>query len=114
MPVFLEPNQSFAIVLDRDKDKPAESRPEFFAKSQSMRGMRAIAAFLDRDKSSETFDQIIDKTIDELAKHITGWRNIAEPFGRESLESVLAYTEALELLRKVMLNQHVGPDEKKD
>ncbi len=114
MPVFLEPGQSFAVVLNCDKDKPAATRPEFFVKSQSMRGMRKIAAFLDRDKSGETFDEIVDKTLSQLMEHVVGWRNIDKPFSRESLEDVLTYNEASELLRKIMVNQHVGPEEKKD
>jgi hypothetical protein len=114
MPVFLEPGQSFPVVLNCDKDKPAESRPEFLVKSQSMRGMRRIAAFLDRDKSSESFDEIVDKTLDELVEHVVGWRNIEPAFSRKALEDVLTYTEASELLRKIMVNQHVGPEEKKD
>jgi hypothetical protein len=46
MPVFLEPDQSFPIVLDCDKDKPKESQPTFLVKSQSMRGQREVLRVL--------------------------------------------------------------------
>jgi len=116
MPLFLEPDQSFPIVLDCDKDKPAETRPTFYAKSQSMRGQRKI---------SEAMDKVFDETIKlsdmfstvlaELEEVLVGWSNMGSyAFCRESMEIVLNYQEARELLRKVLSNQHVKAEEKKD
>ena len=47
MPIFLEPDQRFPVVLTSDKDKPEGTRPTFFARSQSMRGQQRIADALD-------------------------------------------------------------------
>ena len=47
MPLFLEPGQKYPIVLDSDADKPKESQPTFYAKSQSMRGQQKIGEVLD-------------------------------------------------------------------
>jgi len=115
MPVFLEPDQKFPIVLASDKDKPAETRPTFFAKSQSMRGQRRIAVVLDRlteDKEATT-DQLFDDAIEALATVLTGWHNMGQPYSKDALEDVLSYSEARELLRLVSYNQHVTLEEKK-
>lgn len=114
MPLFLEPDQRFPIVLDSDKDKPAESRPTFYAKSQSMRGVRRISEVVDKMDEAENMDEMLRLIIDELMECLTGWINMgAYQFSQESLEIVLTYPEARELIRKVMANQHVKPDEKK-
>lgn len=115
MPVFLEPDQKFPIVLASDKDKPADSRPTFFAKSQSMRGQRRIAVVLDRltEDKEVTTDQLFDDAVEALATVLTGWQNMGQPYSKEALEDVLSYSEARELLRLVSYNQHVTLEEKK-
>jgi hypothetical protein len=114
MPLFLEPDQRFPIVLESDKDKPVESRPTFYAKSQSMRGIRKIAEVIDQMDSASNMDEMLRLILDELMDCLTGWTNMGSyEFSRVSLEIVLTYPEARELLRKVMANQHVQPEEKK-
>ena len=116
MPVFLEPDQKFSIVLASDKDKPIETRPTFFAKSQSMRGQRRIAEVLDRLTSDEsvTTDQLFTDIVDKLAEVLVGWVHMSNiPYSKEALEDVLSYSEARELLRMVSYNQHVTLEEKK-
>lgn len=116
MPIFLEPDQSFPVVLACDENKPASERPTFFAKSQSMRGQQQLAKRIDEiTDNNPSLPELFSNTIDELMKVITGWENMGGwEFSKESLEQVLSYGEARELLRKVMANQHVRPEEKKD
>jgi hypothetical protein len=115
MPIFLEPDQRFPIVLDSDKDKPGETRPTFFAKSQSMRGQRKIASVLDRMfESGVTPNELFDEALDVLSSVLVGWSNMGGVvFGREGLEEVLSYAEARDLMRLVSYNQHIPPEEKK-
>lgn len=116
MPIFLEPDQKFPIVLDCDKDKPLDVRPTFFAKSQSMRGQRRIATVLDRFTTDKdvTPDQLFDDAVDALFSVLVGWKNMnGIEYSREALLDVLAYSEARELLRLVSYNQHVTIEEKK-
>lgn len=114
MPLFLEPDQRFPIVLESDKDKPIEKRPTFYARSQSMRGIRKIAEVVDQMDSAQKMDEMLKLVLDELMDCLTGWANMGEySFSRESLEIVLTYPEARELIRKVMANQHVQAEEKK-
>lgn len=116
MPLFLEPGQKYPIVLDIDADKPKESQPTFFAKSQSMRGQQKIGEVLDLWSNSPdiTLPDLFDATIDVLDGVVIGWRNMGGiEFSADKLRDVLNYSEARELLRKVMYNQHITPDEKK-
>ena len=116
MPIALEPGQQYPIVLDVDKDKPENVRPVFFAKSQSMRGQQAIGTVLDlwSDNDDLTITQLFDSTCRVLSDVIVGWKNMSGiEFTPEAIRDVLTYGEAREVLRKVMYNQHITPDEKK-
>ena len=111
--LFLEPNQRFPVVLDSDKDKPAESRPTFFCKSQSGRGMIRISNFLDLDRSQCEIEETLGKFAEEILEHCVGWENVPYDFNAESIVQVMHYYEMRELLRKILMNQHVTPEEKK-
>jgi len=116
MPIALEPGQQFAIVLDSDAAKPKESQPTFFAKSQAMRGQLKVGQVLDlyTENPDITIDELFSKTIDALSDVLIGWKNMSGiEYSKESLADVLSYTEARELLRKVMHNQYLNHDEKK-
>jgi len=116
MPIALEPGQQFAIVLDSDAAKPKESQPTFFAKSQAMRGQLKVGQVLDlyTENPDITIDELFSKTIDALSDVLIGWKNMSGiEYSKESLADVLSYTEARELLRKVMHNQYLSHDEKK-
>jgi len=116
MPLFLEPGQKYPIVLDCDADKPKDIQPTFFAKSQSMRGQQKIGEVLDlwTDKPDLSVAELFDATIDVLTGVVIGWKNMSDiEFNPDAMRDVLSYTEARELLRKVMYNQHVTADEKK-
>ena len=116
MPVFLEPDCKFPVVLDSDADKPIETRPTFYAKSQSMRGQKRIADVLDRltEDKDVTTDELFNDAVETLFFAFVGWENMnGIEFSKDSLYNVLSYSEARELLRKVMHNSHVTADEKK-
>lgn len=116
MPIALEPDQKFPIVLESDQDKPASVRPVFWAKSQSMRGQAKIAKVLDRmrDDADVTAEQLFADAVNTLSEVLTGWEHMGgREFSPESLRDVLTYAEARELMRMVMFNQHLSGDEKK-
>lgn len=116
MPLFLEPDQRYPIVLDSDEGKPVESRPTFFAKSQSMRGQEQVGRVLDMwtDQPEITVSELFESTVNLLGSILVGWKNMGDlAFSVEEVRNVLTYTEARELLRKVMYNQHITPTEKK-
>lgn len=116
MPIALEPGQKYPIVLESDIDKPKESQPTFFAKSQSMRGQQRIGEVLDLWTSSEelTIADLFAQTVEVLSTVLVGWKHMNDiEFSKDALAEVLTYSEARELLRKVMYNQHITADEKK-
>ncbi len=115
MPLFLEPNNSYPIVLDCDTEKPADVQPTFLARSMSMRDQVRVAEVLDlwTDSPDITVEELFNRTIDLMSEIIVGWRNMGgTEFSAEALRN-LTYSEARELLRKTMYNQHITPTEKK-
>lgn len=116
MPLFLEPDQKFPIVLDGDASKPKGEQPTFYARSQSMRGQQRIGQVLDLWTTNPdiSIEELFAQTVEVLAGVIVGWSNMGgRDFDESALADVLSYSEARELLRKVMYNQHITAEEKK-
>lgn len=115
MPISLEPDKRFAIVLDSDMDKPKESRPTFWAKSQTMRGHESVLETIEfMYKPEVTVAEVFKVVCDKLDEVIVGWENMGQfVFGQHKFGEVLTHLEALELLRKVGRNTHLEPEEKK-
>ena len=116
MPVFLEPNSTFEICLDRDEHLPEESRPTFIARSQSMRNQLKILEVVDRIFSNGNVElrDLFKETVDTLSMAVTGWRNMGGvEYSSDAFYDLLTYKEARELLRKVAYNQRVTPEQKK-
>lgn len=112
MPIFLEPDQRFPIVLDSDLIKPIESRPTFFAKSLSMRGQLKLCKEFDASGDLGP-DEMMAETCRLLNEYLVGWKNMGSyEFGSDVMD-FLGSQEAREILRKVIANQHIPPDEKK-
>jgi hypothetical protein len=114
MPIALEPNQRFPVVLDSDAEKPAESRPTFFSRSLTMREQQRLSEEMDESIRDKTTQQIFDATCELLKKYLVGWSNMgAFAFEDCDLASLLSHNEARELLRKILANQFLQHDEKK-
>lgn len=124
MPVFLEPDQKFPVVLECDKGK--DPTPTFYAKSQSMRGQLQICEVLDAltKNTNATAAELFAQTTQKLAEVIVGWSGMVKPDGtevvfasesaKELLTDLLSYNEARELLRRVAHNmEYERPEEKK-
>lgn len=113
MPICLDPEQSFPIVLDSDKDKPAEQRPTFLVKALTMRQQTELSDAMDAALAHNTTEAIFESTCTLINQYLTGWQNMGSfEFGCDVRE-VLAHHEARELLRKILSNSHVQPEEKK-
>ncbi len=114
MPLCLEPNQRFPIVLDSDLDKPLATRPTFFVVSLSMREQMKLSAGMDAALTHETNAEIFDATCDALNEYLVGWSNMGQhAFGSSDVRDFLLHSEACELLRKTLSNSHVSLEEKK-
>ncbi len=114
MPLCLEPNQRFPIVLDIDADKPVESRPTFFVVSLSMREQMKLSAGMDAALSHDSTEAIFDATCKLLDNYLVGWENMGpHDYSGANAADFLTHAEARELLRKILGNSHVSLEEKK-
>lgn len=115
MPISLEPDQIFSVVLDCDVDKPIESRPTFLCKSQTMRDHLKILQTLDRwHETGVTPEELFNATCSEIKRVVTAVRNMGSfDLKTGDLGDLLTYDEARELLRKIGSNAHLKLDEKK-
>ena len=114
MPISLEPDKRFPIVLDCDKDKPKELRPTFYALSKTMSEHVSLMEFVDNVYKDNTVAGVFDAICGKLDEVIVGWENMGRfQFGRDSFASMLTHLEAMDLLRKVAHNAHLEPEEKK-
>lgn len=108
MPVYLEPDHTFPVALDSDKDKLPT--PTLHVRTQSLRGQREIAAVLDKiEDAGVTTPELFDATIAQLTRVIARTEHMPD-FTPDSL----SYSEAREVLRKVMYNQRLDHETKKD
>lgn len=116
MPIALEPNLTFEVWLDSDKDKPIASRPVFIAKTQSLRKQREIHRVIDMIfEDGVKVPDVFDSAVKCLLEACSGWRNMVDhSFDADGIESALNFSEIREILRKVAANQKMSTDEKKD
>jgi hypothetical protein len=116
MPIALEPNLTFDVWLDSDKDKPIASRPVFVAKTQSLRKQREIHRVIDMIfEEGVKVDDVFDSAVACILDSCAGWRNMGNhAFTASGIEDVLSFSEIREVLRKVAANQKMSGDEKKD
>jgi hypothetical protein len=114
MPLCLEPNQRFPIVLDIDADKPIDTRPTFFVVSLSMREQMKLSAGMDAALSHDKTEAIFDATCKLLDDYLVGWTNMGpHDFAEACVKDFLTHGEARELLRKILSNSHVSFEDKK-
>ena len=113
MPLSLEPDLTLDIVLDTDKDKPKNVRPVFYSKSLNMRKQSILASEIDAAWEGKTADEVYAATCELLKKYIIGFSNMGQYAFGTDYQEFLSHEEAREILRKVLINQHVTPDEKK-
>jgi hypothetical protein len=113
MPLFLEPNKAFEIALDCDKDKPADVRPVFISKSLSMRQQTELGEKLDKLSEFPTLAEGFAATCKLFYEYVSDWRNMGEFKYGCDIQEFMSHAEVREVLRKVLANQHVQPEEKK-
>lgn len=115
MPILLEANSDFEVVLECDKDK--ENPPKFIFKALSCRDWRTIAKIADEIYDGSA-DDMLDKIFKMLGTGLAGWTltgkdGQALAFEPEKLQDYLTIKEAMELLEKFKA-QGVGAAERKN
>jgi hypothetical protein len=118
MPLALDPNQTFKIILESDKDKPARLQPCFVYSYLTGRQWLAVASLQDQLDDLTAADQIVDKVFQAASTGLVGWENMidrnGEPveFNIDTLDMIVGVIEAQELIVK-LLKQHPNLDDKK-
>lgn len=123
MPLAIDPNEMFDLVLDGDKAKPESARAKFSFRYMSYRQFREASRIADeREKlvgaGAENADyvarseQSAAKIFAALKRQIAGWRALSIPFSAEKLEDVLTLSEALELFYGSMRQSRISVAEK--
>ncbi len=118
MPLALEPNETFEIILESDKDKPRETQPRFIYQYLTCRQWRQIARVQDEIEQQKDADAIMDKIFSAATTNLIGWVNMVHPqsgpipFDANKLEDLVGLAEAQELIVK-LISQRPSPEDKK-
>lgn len=125
MPLPLEPNETFEIILKSDKDKPREIQPRFIYRHLTCRQWKKVAKFKDnldeiaKDKSAkDVLDRMLNEIKETATTNLIGWVNMKDlqgnsiPFDIEKFEDIIGLEEANELIAKLE-NFRLSVDEKK-
>ena len=116
MPRSLDPSSRITMVLACDQDKPAETRPEIYAKSQTLGTQRMLVGMLNKFRSGITvndYEAIADSILDAAAACLTGWKNIPTEFSRAGIAEVLSLEEIIEVITFLASASSPSPDDKK-
>lgn len=121
MPLILDPEATFEVVLDYDKKKDKKVRPVFVFKYLSARQWKKLAEIHDNfiEWSKIGTDSILNHTFEGLRMVMVDWRNMKTAkgesieFDMEKLEDMLTPSEADELLIAAVQQAPSVEDKKK-
>ena len=107
MSYMLELNQTFRIVLEKNRGAPKESQPYFEFYYLSSFEWQKIADVASEINSSSSKRQVFDRAFDILQIGLAGWGNLINPktneqipYDPEKLKHLVTTLEANELLAK--------------
>ena len=104
MPLALEPNATYDVVLSIDADKPEDRRPTFVFRYLSSRKWKELARLTDKFEKDDSGEAAIDAVFDVIRMVLAGWRNMIGPDGKEipynpaELDDMVTPAEAMELM----------------
>ena len=114
MPLAIDPNETFELVLESDKDKPRESQPRFIYRHLTCRQWMNVAKFRDNLEilkgNKATLDDMVDKVKETATTNLIGWVNMIGPdgmmipFDLAKFEDIIGLDEANELI--IRLEEH--------
>lgn len=124
MPLALEPNETFDVILESDKDKPRENQPRFIYQYLTCRQWRHVGEFDDRlqkikkDKTAGT-NNMMDEIVKTATTNLISWVNMVHPnsgpipFDIAKFEDIVTMPEAQELIAKILAQRPSFLDKKK-
>ena len=103
MPLSIDPNATFRIVLDSDQGKDPE--PAFIYRYLTGKEWRKLARLTEEMAQPSGITESLDKIYEAVLIGFHGWENITK-FGKEfkdcTLEDLLSPAEAQEIIAKIM------------
>jgi hypothetical protein len=112
MPISLRPNKEFPIYLDSDMETPVEQRPVFYALTKCIDDHETLCERYD-NSPVKSIVEMNKLHIELLTENIVRWENIPAEFEFPDFRKLLTIAEARELIRKVIANAYLTPEEKK-
>ena len=111
MPRALDPNDTFDVVLDSDKDKSPQ--PAFVFRAATGRQWRQMAVALESPEPD--IEKYCDILYDAARLTMVDWRNMESiPFAAGSLEDIVSPIEVRELLRRALDQGELDAEAKKN
>ena len=117
MPLAIDPNALFRIVLNSDKDK--EKPPTFVYRYLTGRQWRSIAEIQDKMDESGSIPILVDSVYKAVATGLVDWENMIDrqgekiKFDTKKLEDMVGVIEAQELIVKLLKQTPDDNDKKK-
>lgn len=117
MPLALDTEQTFDLVLESDQKKPADKRPTFTFRFLSNREWKQIAKLADniQDLQKRGLEPLLTEVENGLRISLVGWRHMTDPktgkpipYKPENLDMIINPAEMWELVFKV--RNHVSLD----
>jgi hypothetical protein len=119
MPIALDPNKRFSVVLKSDRVGPEDQRPTFHCRYLSGREWLAVAELNDALLNSKTSREALETMYRLVGSSLTGWSNLRQADGTEiaydptKLPDILNPAEIKEVLEAVMASIRPTADDKK-
>lgn len=121
MPLALDPNETFEVVLRSDQARPETDRPTFLCRHLIYRERRDLRAISSRAADRTLSETDIDALLAVCDRHLAGWRNLQDERGGAlafppagGLATVLTPPEIWEMAAALLGGGSLDADEKKE
>lgn len=106
MPITMDKKASFPVVLETDRDKPAEVRPTFYFKPITMGQWLSIKNWAKAIGEEKDVDKAMRELCDKIGKYLVKWENMKLAgkvfrFNKKRLIDLITVSEGWELIEKI-------------
>jgi len=118
MPLTCDPDSTYDVVLEIDKDKEPDKQPKFIFQYLTGRKWKEVANLSDAFDEAKGGAAMLDLAFDTIKVALIGWKNLTNskgediPFNLNELDNILTMTEATELMQAAV-SQNVTVEDKK-
>lgn len=97
MPLALDSNETAAVALRSDADKPEAERPVFLFRHLTRKQRRQVDAWMAEVDAAET-DEAVESLLDKvILLGLSSWRNMGVAYDPAKLDEILTGAEKMEL-----------------